>query len=222
MSDSAIFEIRGEEPTCPRCKEVMPAGETTCPTCGHCQDAQPAVIEPLTRHWEAGLPTARRVAIFMIGQGIGLTMLVIAAFIGELLAALVSWLIFTGMLVFIVGTYDCVNLTRNQKGRVALTRSWRVCFVPRPPIKLRLSEYDGIGTGMDRDADMWDWLLVLVLLSFGLIPGIIGWYWMIHCDKFFVALVRGHGAPAYFLYRGTSEAHMHDMAATIREVAFAI
>jgi len=212
--------VRNAEPICPRCQQVMAAGTTVCTACGHDLTVRQTTYKPLVKHWDAGLPPILRRRIFLIGQGLALLSLVIAAFMGELVAALLSWLVYTGMLAFLLGTYDCVDLTRNQRGRVVLTKTWHICFVFRRPVRLRLSEYDSVANGLDRDADMWDWLLLFVLLCFGLIPGIIWWYLAIHCDRFYVALSKGHGAPEYHLYRGTSQKHMEELARTIREAAF--
>jgi hypothetical protein len=94
--------------------------------------------------------------------------------------------------------------------------------VPLPPFKAKLGDYDGVTSGINREADLWDWIIFFVLFGVGFIPGIIWWYLAIHRDQYFVALVNGHGAPAYYLYRGASQEQMEEMTQTIQGVAFAI
>jgi hypothetical protein len=220
MSADDHIAVRDEEPTCPRCHKIMAAGVTVCSSCGHDSKGRPATFEPYEKFWEPGWPFAKRVRVFVIGEGIGLTMLVIAAFLGELGPALVSLLIFTGMLTFMLGTFNCVGLTRNRRGRVGITKSWRVCFCPLEPVKLQLGEFDGVVSGADREADLWDWVIFLVLLPFGLVLGFIWWYVAIHSVRYFVALSKHQGAPEDYLYRGLSQEFMEEMTSTIREIAF--
>ena len=98
----------------------------------------------------------------------------------------------------------------------------RACSCGRCDAPLRSSSYDGVTSGIDRDADMFDWLIFCVLFGVGFIPGIIWWYLAIHRDRFFVALASGHGAPAYYLYRGASQEQVEEMTQTIQDVAFAL
>jgi hypothetical protein len=214
-----VFQVRGEEPTCPCCQKVMARGAMVCPACSHDQHAR-QTFEPLAKRWEPGLSYLRRIRIFLVCQGLGLLSLLLAAVMGELGAALVSWFFFTALLTCLLGTYYSVELTRNQRGRVALTKIWSIAFVRMSPIKLRLGDFEGVAIGKDRDPEMWDWIVLCGLLLFALIPGIIWWYLAIRGDRGFVALTRDHGAPAYWLYRGTNEELMAEMSCSIREVAF--
>jgi hypothetical protein len=220
MSSDHYLVVRDEEPTCPRCRKVMAAGATACAACGHDPQARPATCQPFEKHWEQGFSFVLRVRVFLICQGVGLTLLLIAAFLGEIGPAAFSWVLFTAMLAFLLGTYRRIDLKRSPRGKIALTQTWRLGFLARSPTKMRLSEYEGVVTGLDRDADFWDWLLLFVLLSCGLVPGIIWWYVAIHCDRFFVALSKHQGASEDFLYRGSNQVQMEDMARSIKEVAF--
>jgi hypothetical protein len=216
------FAVRSEEPTCPKCQRILTAGVTVCPACGHDQKPRPANYKPLAKHWDAGWTLAFRVRVLVIVQGLCVVAVSVAGFTGEVVPALIAWLVFTAISTFMLGTFDCVDLKRNPQGRVTLTRTWRVFFVPMQPFKAKLGDYDGVTSGIDRDADMFDWLIFCVLFGVGFIPGIIWWYLAIHRDRFFVALANGHGAPAYYLYRGASQEQMEEMTQTIQDVAFAI
>jgi hypothetical protein len=202
---------------------ILVPGATICTGCGCDLEVKKENNLPvIVKHWEAGLPAPWRVGLFLACQGLAVFGLVMAAYHDELGTGLFSWFVFTGMLAFLLGTYDWVDLTRNHRGRVALTKSWRVCFVPLPPVTFRLSEFEGVTSGKDQSADIWDWLALFTLLAMGIVPGLLWFYFAIYRDKFFVALTAYHGAPEEYLYRGMSEEHMREMTRTISEVAFPV
>src|SRR5262249_57039262 len=110
-----------------------------------------------------------------------------------------------------------VDLVRNTRGRVQLTKTWRICFMPQPTRTIALKEYEGILTGHRRDVDFWDWFMLFMLLGFGLIPGVIWWFYAIHKDSYYVALTRDHGFPDLMLYRGWNQARVLEIATTLRD-----
>lgn len=210
-----------EEVACPSCRKILAPGTSVCTGCGHDLEVKrDRTLPVVVRHWQVGLPPPWRVGIFLLGQVLAVLALVMAAYHDELSTAVFSWFLFTGMLAFLLGTYDWVDLTRNHRGRVVLSKTWRFCFVPRPPVVFRLSEYEGVTSGRDRGADLWDWLAFFTLLGMGLVPGLIWFYFCIYRDRFFVALTQCHGSPEEYLYRGLNEEHMHEMTRTIDGVAF--
>ena len=54
---------------------------------------------------------------------------------------------FAFFLAFLLGTYSRVNLARNTKGQIKLTKTWRAFFYELPTTQLKLSQYEGIATG---------------------------------------------------------------------------
>src|SRR5438876_677452 len=79
---------------------------------------------------------------------------------------------------------------RDRKGRVRLTRTWRICFVPRPTAEIDLKEYLGVRIGMARDAGYLEWLICLQLLIAGILPGIVFYILVINTDRHYVVLTR--------------------------------
>jgi hypothetical protein len=206
---------------CPRCQMVLSAATDACGGCGYDPRlSKKTTFEPLTRQWHAGWSLAVRVQVFLASEAFGFLMAVLATLLGEPVLALIMFTIFTGLTAYLLGTFNRVQLTRNERGRITLTDTWRICFISKPPAKLRLSEYDGIATGKESDADMWSWVICVILLGFGLVPGGIFWYLAIYQDKFYVTLTRDHGALAYNLYRGPNEDRTMEMAETMRELIF--
>src|SRR5262249_33792414 len=107
---------------------------------------------------------------------------------------------------------------RDRRGRVTLTGTWRICFLSREPVTIDVRAYEGIVTGKDHDAGIFEWFVLLCLMP-GIIPAAIWWWVAIHSDTFFVALSRDHDYPAEILYRGWNEAHMKELARTLADVA---
>jgi len=108
---------------------------------------------------------------------------------------------------------------RLERGKLRLTRTWRVCFAERRPVRIYLKNYQGVITGMGNEADSWAWLMLFLLLPFGLFPGFLWWYYVIHKDTYFVALSEGHVSVDLVLYRGMNERQAEEIAQTLQEVA---
>ena len=72
---------------------------------------------------------------------------------------------------------------------------------------------------MGNEADSWAWLMLFLLLPFGLFPGFLWWYYVIRKDTYFVALSEGHVSVDLVLYRGMNERQAEEIAQTLQEVA---
>jgi hypothetical protein len=217
--------VGGPERLCPECDKVLAPEDEVCVACGfNLRTGQKAVkvYEPLQRQWEAGLSYYKRLAIFLAGQGLSLVLgLIFAVFGGwrELGPFLVSWMFFSTMLGFLLGTYDRINLTRNKRGQVRLTKSWRIFFWPGGETVMDLRGYESVMTSRGRGSDFWDWIILLSLCSFGCLPALLWWYFAIHRDTAVVALTRDHGFPEQVLYHGWNEEQAVDIAVTLRDTA---
>jgi len=108
---------------------------------------------------------------------------------GAITAFIVSELLWA----FLLGTYPRVNLSRDKRGKVTLTKTWRVCFIERPPQSFDVLEFQGVRTGYASDVSIMDWIIAILLLPAGIAPGIIWWYVFIQLDQHTVHLVREHG-----------------------------
>ena len=106
---------------------------------------------------------------------------------------------------------------RTRKGRVYLSRTWRVGFIPVRTIDIRWREFEGVTAQQSGEADFWDLVIFLMLLPCGLIPALVFWMFMIQPGQFDVALTKGHGYPAQILYRGPSQSTAREIAGKVRE-----
>jgi hypothetical protein len=212
-----------EPPKCPGCGRSLAPEDPVCVACGFNRATgkkPPRVYEPIERHWEAGMAFRTRVLVFVALDAVIVGSLVLLSFATGVDVPLfaISWVVGTVLLAFLLGTYDRVDLTRNKKGKVHLSKTWRICFVPREPTLIRVRDYEGIATGMTRDVNFLDWLICLIVLPAGIVPAIIWWWYAIYHDSYQAALMRDHGYPEVVLYRGWNEVHMRDIAQTVSEV----
>jgi len=207
---------------CPGCGRMLAPEARVCGQCGFNLETgrkpPKKVHEPLERHWEAGLPLAQRVLLFVILEGAQLGAVALGVTLGASPAAFLgSALFISGLLVFLLGTYDRIDLERNRRGRVRLARTWRVCFVRCATVEVGWRDCDNVATGTTMEVDLWDWVVAVCLFGFLVIPGVV-WWFLMHKVSYFVALTKDHGYPVVMLYKGWSEGHMEELARTVHEV----
>jgi predicted RNA-binding Zn-ribbon protein involved in translation (DUF1610 family) len=222
--DGKPYQVTGANDIrlCPGCKKQLSADVVLCPSCGFDRNTgkkTTKVYEPLERQWEAGWPLRRRVTVFVAADVIAVLTGGLATYLneGDVSLLLIALVFFNGMLAFLLGTYNQLYVSRNERGKVKLRKTWRICFIPQTPINYDLRHFEGIVTGQTRDVDIWDWLMLFLLLLWGIAPGIIWWYYGVFLDSFFVALSKDHGYPAEMLYRGWSKERMEEIAHAVRD-----
>jgi hypothetical protein len=157
---------------CPNCNKPLEANTKVCAACEYDFESGKTpekVFEPVDREWEAGTPFGRRLRNWLIMVAV-FFLLGLAGTIssGAWLSFLLSWLMFTGMLAFLFGTFDKVNLTRNARGQVRLFHSWRFCFVKWTSARVPLKDYDGVVSGRLSESSFANWLVFGFLVLSGL------------------------------------------------------
>jgi hypothetical protein len=222
--DGRPYPLRGgDESKCPECCKILEKDAALCPRCGfNLQTGKKAirVYEPLELRWDAGLPFQRRLLLFLAGECVALVLALVGAFLaGHPSESVTSVLTFTVLTAFILGTFDRLDLTRNKRGRVVLTQTWRIFFWRRPTDTIALREYEGVVTNSAHETGLIDWIILIIALLFGIIPGLIWWFWAMQQDTFQVALTKDHGYPERILYRGWSQSRAKEIARTLHEVS---
>jgi hypothetical protein len=207
---------------CPDCRKELAPQATLCPDCGfnlETGEKPPKVYAEVNRFWEAGWPLGRRVKIYLLCQVVVLPLIVLGAFFaGRWSVVLNGWFWFTVLLAFVLGTFDRLDLSRDRKGRIRLTKTWRYFFFARSPQVIPLREYEGVVTGT-ADKNGMDWIVCFFLLPLVLLPGILWWYYVIYEDTFQVALTKNHGFPELVLYRGSNRQRPREIATSLHEAA---
>src|SRR5437764_6370639 len=114
------------------------------------------------------------------------------------------------------GTFDRLTMTRPAKGKVTLTRAWRVAFVPLAPTTIRWREHESV-TVRHSDIGCLEWWMLLVLLP-TLIPALLWWWFAIRPGRVAVSLCQNLGDPVTPLYVGTDVDRAEEIAAAVSEV----
>lgn len=221
--DSSPYGVEGaDEVRCPKCSFMLPPASVLCIRCGFHLKKRKKIVkiyQPIDRAWETNAGYQTRLLIFWS---------CIAAFLGVGLAGVIqgeaplgvflfTFVFVTAILAFLFGSFARIQLTRNPRGRVQLTKTWRMAFFARPPQTLDVRGYEGIVGGRHREIGSWENMICFLLLGLGVIPGILWWYFVIHKVTFHVSLSQDHGFPAYLVYSGWSEMQMKEIAYTLRD-----
>jgi DNA-directed RNA polymerase subunit RPC12/RpoP len=156
-----------EERTCPSCKKLLELDAVLCTSCGYnLQTGEKTVqeYEPLQRDWWVGWPYSRRLGIFIGIQGCYFPLVIVGMWVHQNVPGpLFSWLVLVAMLAFLLGSFFHVHLTRNRKGRVKITRTWYICFIPRPPAKVDAMEFAGVVHGPQSDEGCFKYFILMAL-----------------------------------------------------------
>ncbi len=223
--DSLPYTVEGaEDVKCPQCCFMLPPGSVLCVRCGFHLKKRKKVArtyQPMERVWETTASYSARLTAFCSCEAgalvLGLTGVFWAgADIGVFVGA---FLLLTAMLAFLFGTFDRIHLTRDSRGRVKLTKTWRVAFFALQPGSIDVRSYSGIVTGQHREVTFWEYLVFFFLLFFALVPGIIWWYLAMYKVTFHVSLSSAHGFPEYILFSGWSEKQMKEIAYALRDAS---
>ena len=201
-------------PRCPRCRKDMPQGAVLCASCGfnlRTRKKAKRSYEPIARYWETNLSLQTRLICLAAYQGVHLLLTIGAGLGGHATPFLASWVPFTIMLAFVLGTYDSINLVRDTRGRVTLTKRWRVCFIPLAPQVTEVRGFEGVVTGQWNDSGVFEWVVFLCLLFLWIVPAFVWWYLAIHGNSYHLALAADHGHAEVYVYRGRSEEQMRDI-----------
>src|SRR5262249_10169488 len=109
-----------DRPRCANCETLLEIGTVVCVRCGWDQRERRKHVQeytPMVHCWDAGLSVPRRIGLFLLGQLCTVVPgLIGARLLGELGPFLVSWLLFTAITAFLLGTWDRLDLTRDRKG----------------------------------------------------------------------------------------------------------
>ncbi len=210
---------------CPGCSNHLGPEVVVCVRCGFDLRQGRKVVkeyQKLERSWDSGMSLWTRILLFLLCQaaaliaiGVGLMELEDSLSV-EVATFAVSWLVYTAMTVFLLGTYDHIDLKRFRSGRVDLVRAWRIGFAPLAPEKIDVREYSGVVGGRGEHAGFWEWLVFLILLISGVVPAVVYWYCAIYQTEYYVALTGVHGTVEAKVYRGWSQERMQEIQEALR------
>ena len=214
--DEAPYLLADKDiPLCPKCRKPMTIGAVLCTSCGFdtktCKKSKRS-YEPIARSWETNQTMQQRLLWFGVAQGVHWTLAIFTLLAGfSAWPFVVAWPLMAGMLVFILGTYERVEIVRDARGRAEVISSWRFAFFPVAPKKTEVIGFEGVTTGQGNEAGVFEWMIFVTLLCAGVVPALVWWYQVIHKPDFHVALAAHHGHAEVYVYRGKSEEQMREI-----------
>jgi ribosomal protein L40E len=224
QDDDSPYLLRDQRGSiCPKCRSEMQPKAQLCLKCGYNQLTLRQVrrrFEPMQREWESERSLGSRLGLLASAQAFHFFLGWIF-FLGfdTFVPAIIAWFPLTALLVFLLGTYDHILLKRDSRGRVKLVKTWRVCFIPLEPVVTNVRSYEGVVYGPWREPGFLEWGILLMLLFWGLLPGLIWYYNVFMTPQYMVALARNHGNPEVFVYRGRNVSQMNEMVDALVQMA---
>jgi hypothetical protein len=208
-------------PTCPSCRKVLERGAVLCVACGHDLRTGKQIEmahERYDQKWDTGLPMPLRLGLLMPLE-------IMCLLGGALLMSQDAFagvcLIFAGsvFLALILGTYIHLHLVRTTRGKVWLTRTWYICFVPCIRHEVNVRSFDRILI----DASGVDWASVITLVALFLACGVLGVIllaWRIHFGpgRFHVYLRNDRRKQDFSLYHSVDDQKMRELVETLHEL----
>ena len=213
---------------CPGCSDLLGPEVVVCVRCGFDLRAGHKLVKEygrMERSWDSGMPPATRWLLFGLCQAAAITAIAAAlrtlAPEDSLQVAVTtffcSWLVYTGMTAFLLGSYDHIYLRRYKSGRVQLIKTWRVAFIPFPQREIDVRGYFGVVGGRLAHVGMWEWMICLFLFASGVVPAVIWWYCTIYRIVYYVSLTNEHGGLEFTVYRGWGEDEMNEVQQALRD-----
>jgi hypothetical protein len=222
--DGKAYQVTGDikRKKCPECDKRCDYRAKVCKECGYnfvTKEKSNREFTPIIREWETGWPLKRRIMAFAAALVINLVILVLASLSlsGMFCVGVFMALVSAGIQAFLLGTFDTLKITRSNKGKVTIIRNWRICFAPKPPEKLKWTDHEGVVLIQGREMDFMNWVMCLILLTYGILPGVLFWWFVIKPDQFHVAFSMAHGYPETTIYRGTNESQARDILQVVMD-----
>lgn len=221
--DGNPYAVVGKKPPplCPECNATMTEADPVCPQCNMNRTTGrrvPKSFAPFDQTWEAGFGLKFRLIGFGIFQVVNVVMFfLIDRVIEDVPATLGGWFLIALLQAFLLGTFDRVRIQRTTKGKVTITKTWRVGFIPIKPTVLTWRGLEEVGVRRD-DVGLFEWLIFLLLLCDGIVPGILWWWFAIRTDRHAAVLMKDMGAVEHTLYAGTDENKAEEIARTVHDL----
>jgi hypothetical protein len=208
---------------CPECREELPLDATFCVHCGGSlidDNSRPMkkkrTFTVIDETFVQGWSLKTRLILFAGVQVVNVlfTLLAVAANDWKFDAtSIVTGAFVTfmqiGLQAFILGSYDTVNVFRDERGRATLSRIRRIAFAPMRQAKIPWKQAAGVGRVATHAGTLLAWLTCLYLFCcLFFVPGILFWWFELRPNRQNVVLCDLYGGVEELVFqaRDTDEA----------------
>jgi hypothetical protein len=175
----------------------------------------PAVAET----WDTFWPLSRRAKVFGVLMTFNVVLLPLSKFILEDIFTILAAVIANSLAqALVLGTFDRLELKRSLSGKILLIRTWRVAFYPLPAKRIPWREFESVCCRKSHESHYEDWLVVLILFPYGVIPAVLWFWYVMRPERLLVSLCRHHGFPDTVLFRSWDQKEAEDVARSVAEV----
>jgi hypothetical protein len=178
-----------------------------------------APLPPVAKTWDTFWPLSRRAKVFGVMMTLNVVLLPFSALIVESVWTIAATVIVNSLAqAFALGTFDRLQLKRSLSGKIVLVRTWRVAFYPLPARRIPWREFESVCCRKSHESHYEDWIALLILLAYGLIPGALWFWYVIRPERLLVSLCKHHGFPDTVLFRSWDQAEADDVTRSVAEV----
>jgi hypothetical protein len=213
--DGLPYQVPGDAiQKCTACHRDLPLDATFCVHCGvnfETKKKKKKRFQEVNKSWEPRWPFETRVQVLV---GLQVLNVLIAIFFGNEIG-----IIQVLIQAFILGTYEKLTVTRTAKGVCTVEKIWRIGFYATPPKRLDHSASQGVGIIATQNAGWLEWFTMLYLCLFGLLPGLLFYWYIIRPDRFNVSLCDIYGSTNDIAFRTTDREQADEICRTISDCA---
>jgi hypothetical protein len=210
--DGTPYEIPKEavkHRPCESCTQRIDIDAVICVHCGYdhrSKGKNKRTFKPIDQEYTWGWNLQKRLIAIGVCQGLNVASAILLYEIGGSFGTSLFGTAFSIFLqAFVIGTFATYRIRRNKKGQCEMSLTWRVAFLPQQTKRIEWTENEGVAYGVYNGTDMTEWIVCIVLLIYGIIPGLLWLYFAILKPRHFVALTRNNDYPEKYIYRGLNE-----------------
>lgn len=209
---------------CPGCKAVMAINQVVCLNCGFHLEKGNKVRrrhKEIRQSWDEGLPRKTRMVLSVI-LSIGFVLAGIATsetgHTGPI-GAFIMVLIASSQVLYLLGTHGQLELVRNSKGRITLTRKYWIAFAPMKSETVAVDGHDGLKLIQTAQAGTIEYIIGIILLIPFVFPAICWYLAVIQGTTFEVALTKDMGRSVRTLFKSREEAKAREIAELLNQIS---
>ncbi len=216
---------------CPDCQGELPHTAAFCVHCGSHMDGTTKEARPkkkrtyseMDESFGEGFPRSTRLVIFAAAQVLNMLVAALGLAAGgkwdatAVLTGGAFTLLQSAMQAFVIGTYDTLRVQRNEKGKGTLSRVRRYLFFPLPPARIEWKHCHGVGRLAHAGGGIIDWIICCYLLTMGVLPGVLFWWFVLKPEKYHVAMCNEYRGIEETVFHGKDQAQAEAVLAVVAD-----